>query len=248
MKAIILVAGFGTRLYPLTKDTPKSLLSIKGKPLLNYTLKKIEDVGEIDKVFIVVNERFYKKFQEWLENSKTEFNKEIELINDKVKSNEDRIGGIGDLKLVLDKKEIKEDILVLAGDSLFDFSLKSMVDFFKEKNRVVNAAYELETIEEAKRFGVLELDENNMIKSFEEKPSEPKSKLMSLACYIFPKEKIDYIKEYAESEKSNEGPGYLIKDLVEEKQGRENVYAYKVEGRHFDIGVEEDYKKANETW
>lgn len=246
MKAIILAAGFGTRLYPLTKNTPKSLLPIKGKPLLNYTIEKIEGTSDVDEIFVAVNDKFYEKFQEWLENNKSEFNKNIELLNDKTKTNEDRLGGIGDLNLILDEKEVDDDILILAGDSLFDFSLKDMVEFFKEKKGVVNAAYELDSLEKAKRFGVLELDENNMIRSFEEKPSEPKSKIMSLACYIFPKEKLDYIKDYAESEKSNEGPGYLIKDLLENEKGE--VYAYMVEGRHFDIGVEEDYKKANETW
>jgi len=245
MKTIILAAGFGTRLYPLTKDTPKSLLTVKEKPVLNYIIEKVNDVKEVDNIYIVVNDKFYEKFSKWLENNKSKFNKDIELVNDKTKSNEERLGGVRDLGLVLDEKKIYDDILVLAGDSLFDFSLSEMVDFFNKKKGVVNAAYELDSLEKAKRFGVLELDENDMIKSFEEKPYEPKSNTISLACYIFPREKIDYIKEYTGSEKLKEGPGYLIKDLIENGEG---VFGYRVEGRHFDIGTKEDYEKADEVW
>ena len=246
MKAIILAAGYGTRLYPLTKDTPKALLPIKERPLLSYTIEKIEEAEDIEEVFIVVNDIHYEKFSEWLEHNRSNFKKKVVLINDGTKKNEERLGGVRDLTLVLDNQKIQDDVLVLAGDSLFDFSLSEVVEFFNNKKEVVNAAYELDSLEEARRFGVLELNsENKTIKSFEEKPEEPKSKTISLACYIFPKEKLKYIREYADSYKEKEGVGFIIKDLIKQ---RKEVYAYKVEGRHFDIGVIEDYKKANEVW
>ena len=102
MKAIILAAGYATRLYPLTKDKPKPLLEIAGKPIIDHIMRKIEKIDEIDKIFIVTNDKFYGHFEDWLSEFKS--NKKIKIINDKTTSNEDRLGSLGDVNFVIDRE------------------------------------------------------------------------------------------------------------------------------------------------
>src|SRR3989338_7938896 len=106
MKAIILCAGYATRLYPLTLNKPKPLLEVAGKPIIEHIIKKIEEVEEIDEIFIVTNAKFYKNFKEWSELFKSK--KKIKVIDDKTKSNEDRLGSLGDVSFVIEKENIKE--------------------------------------------------------------------------------------------------------------------------------------------
>ena len=127
IRVIILAAGYGTRLYPLTKDKPKALLDVAGKPMIEYIFDRINEVKEINDIYIVSNSKFYKKFLEWSKNYGDE---RIEVLNDNTNSNETRLGGIGDMNFVIEKKKIEDDVLVISGDNLFDFNLKEVVKFF----------------------------------------------------------------------------------------------------------------------
>jgi len=243
MKCVILGAGYATRLYPLTKNKPKPLLPIAGKPLVNYIIEKVEEVEEVDEIFIVTNKKFHEQFVVWLEENEKKFTKKVSLVWDGIIDEEQRLGGARGLFEVIKEKEINEDILIVAGDSLFDFSLKSMVAFFKEKKKIVCAAFKLKTKKEAKRFGVVKL-KNKKIIDFEEKPENPKTNLMIIALYIFPKSDLNEIEQYVKRAKSGEGIGYLINYLFK----KQDVYGHVFSGRFFDIGVLDDYKKANEVW
>ena len=141
MKAIILCAGYATRLYPLTENTPKALLPINDKPLLSYIVKKLEAIKEINKVYVVTNAKFYSHFKDWERNSK--FKKEVEIVNDNTTSNENRLGGIGDIHFVIEKERINEDVFVALGDNLFDFNLNDMISLFKKKNETTIGVYRM---------------------------------------------------------------------------------------------------------
>jgi glucose-1-phosphate thymidylyltransferase len=242
MKCIILCAGYATRLYPLTKDTPKSLLKVKGKPLLNYIFEKLEEVSLIDEVFIISNDKFYSNFVSWKKNF--ESSKKIKIINDGTFSNEDRLGGLGDLNLVLESEGIDDDIFVIAGDNLFDFDLKKFVDFFRNKGKNIIGLYDIKDLKKARNFGILEVNSKGKITSFLEKPESPKSSLISTALYLYNKKELERIKEYMQSTGSKEGPGYLIPYFLKFQE----VYGYVFEGRWIDIGTKENYEEANETW
>jgi len=149
MKCIILCAGYGTRLYPLTIDKPKPLLDIDGRTMLDHIIDRIEQVQEIDSLFIATNDKFYMQFVWWLNNYKGR--KKIEIINDGTSTNETRIGGIGDLALVIESKGIDDDILVIAGDNLFFFDMKRFIDFFNEKKGIAVALYDVKSLDEANR-------------------------------------------------------------------------------------------------
>ena len=239
MKCVILCAGYATRLYPLTLNTPKPLLMIKGKPLLNYTIEKLEKIDELDEIIIVTNEKFYNNFLRWSEDIKT--NKKIKILNDETKSNEDRLGGLGDLWLAIQNEKIGEDLIVIAGDNFFDFDLKDIIDFFKEVKTNVVGLYDLKDLDKSRNFGILEIDDKKRIVSFEEKPENPKSSLISTAIYIYSRDELKKIGDYMKTASSKEGPGYLIPYLIK----IQDVYGFVFHGNWYDIGSKETYEEVN---
>jgi len=230
MKAIILAAGFGTRLHPLTENKAKPLLEIKGRPLLDYIVKKIP--SDVEEIILVSNGKFYDDFVKWNDNSE----KKLKIINNGVFSNEERQGGISDLWLAISKLGI-DDILVLHGDTLFDFSLEEFVNSFKEARNVSIGLHKMD-FEEAKRFGVVEVSHGKII-GIEEKPKEPKSDLIMAGFYIIPKEKIVLIEDYLKTDKNKEGVTFLIQDWV----GKEPISPFVFEGVLEDIGTREVYER-----
>ncbi|MDP7180722.1 MAG: nucleotidyltransferase family protein [Candidatus Woesearchaeota archaeon] len=243
MKCIILAAGYATRLYPLTLNKPKPLVEVAGKPMIEHILNRVEETKDIDKVFIVTNDKFYNHFNEWLNNYSS--NKEIKIINDHTKTNEDRLGAIGDIDFVINGENIKDDILVIAGDNLFEFNLNQLEDFFKEKKASTIALFDIvDKSKAAKKYGIIELDNNNKIVGLEEKPKNPKTSIISTACYIFSKEDID---ELAKCIKENHQPdnlGDFIKYLSEKK----DVFGLIFKEKWFDIGSHEELEEAHNIW
>lgn len=236
MKAIVLCAGYATRLYPLTLNKPKALLEVKGRPMLDYIADKIEKIGDIDETFVATNKKFYNNFLEWknLRNLK----KKISVLNDMTSSNEDRLGGIGDLNFVLKEKNVDDDILVVLGDNYFESDLNEVVEFFKKKNECVLAIKDIGNLEEAKKFGVVK-SENGKITSFEEKPQNPDSSFISTGIYIFPKKDIKLIKDYMKTELPKDGPGFLIHYFLKSQ----DVFAFPLKGFWHDIGDAKTYDK-----
>jgi len=237
MKCIVLCAGYAIRLYPLTLNTPKPLLEIRGKPMLSHILDKLEELEDVDEILIATNDKFYKDFLDW--SVKHNPSKKVKLINDMTKSNEDRLGGLGDLKFVLDNEKINEDLLVVAGDNLFDFSLRKFVDFFKDKGKSVVGLYDIEDISQAKNFGIVDTDQTGKILSFEEKPENPKSTLVSTAIYLYSKSDLDKIHDYMKTGNPKDALGHLFPYLL----SFHDVYGFVFDGKWYDIGSKEIYDK-----
>ena len=138
MKVLILAAGYGTRLYALGKNTPKALLKINKRPLLNYILDRIKDIDGLNEVVVVTNDKFYSIFQEWAKKQ-TAFPRDIRIVNDGTKTPEDRLGSIGDIQFALDQVEMNDDVLVVGGDNLFDYNIHDYIEFSREiKNRDID--------------------------------------------------------------------------------------------------------------
>src|SRR3989338_6754204 len=129
MKALILAAGYATRLYPLTKEYPKPLLEVGKRPIINYIIDKLEALDDIDEILVVTNSKFFPKFKKWL--SRLRNKKHISLVDDLTKSHSDRRGAIGDMNFVINKKHLKDDLLVMGGDNLFSGGLKEFLSFIK---------------------------------------------------------------------------------------------------------------------
>lgn len=242
MKAIILAAGYATRLYPLTKNKAKPLLEVAGKTILDHIMEKVEQVSIIDQVFIVTNEKFAKSFFEW--GQLYQGDKTITIINDHTTSNDNRLGAIADIQYVIEQQKIKEDIMVLAGDNLFDFNLKDFVDFYQDMKSDCITVHELTDFGELQRTGVVEIDHNFLVTSFEEKPKKPKSNLAGPPFYIYQRETLSLIAQYLDQGNNPDAPGNFIPWLL----GHKAVYAYKFEGLRYDIGTIESYHKVQELF
>jgi len=210
MTILILAAGYGTRLKELAKDTPKSLLEINGKPLLNYILDKIKDLQGLKKVIVVTNNKFYTHFKKWSETIDSSF--EIKVVNDQTNTPEDRLGSIGDIDYVIKEENVADDLLVIGGDNLFDYNLDEYIILGrKNPNSVTIGLYDIGNLEEATKFGVVAIDDANKVTSFEEKPQKPKSTLIAMCCYYLPKETIGLVATYLSETKVSDTAGDYIR-------------------------------------
>jgi len=238
MKAIVLAAGYATRLRPLTLNKPKPLLEVAEKPIIEYIINKIEELWTVDKIYIVTNDKFLQNFVDWLDNFDTR--KSIEVVNDGTKSNDDRLGALGDVDYVINQKKIDDDIIVIAGDNLFEFSLQDVVDIFTKRNSNIIVLHDIKDLELAKQYGVVAV-ENNVVVNFQEKPVNPKSTLISTGIYIFPKKTLSLIKKYIDQGNNPDQTGDFIGWLYNISK----VYTYVTEDKWYDIGSSEQLEKAN---
>lgn len=241
MKAIILAAGYAVRLFPLTENFPKPLLDINKKPIIDYIMEKIEEIG-ITEVYVVTNSRFYEHFKEWQGNYKGK--SEVTIINDNTTSNDDRLGAIGDINFTLEKENIDDDILVIGGDNLFKFPLKKAYELFRKNQDSTIIGYDVKDLDLAKRYGVIEVSDDNKVLSFEEKPEKPKSTYCAICVYFYPKKTLKLLDKYIEEGNNKDAPGRFAAWLVE----NDAVYAVNHEEKWFDIGGFESLKEAKEEY
>lgn len=239
MKCILLCAGYATRLFPLTENFPKALLEIGGRPLLDYILDEVNKIDEIDEVYVITNNRYASHFEDWA-NRKNNV-KPIKVFNDHTMTNDDRLGAIGDIRYTIDKADINDDVLIVAGDNLFEFSLEDMVKMFHEKNAPVVGGQVENDRELLKRLGVLEADENGLVIGMEEKPAEPKGNIKSAAIYLYTKDTIGLFDQYLEEGNNPDAPGYFLNYLYKKTP----VYVKCFDGEWFDVGTHETLAEVN---
>jgi glucose-1-phosphate thymidylyltransferase len=242
MKAVVLAAGYATRLYPLTKDRPKGLLPVAGRPLLDYTLDKIAACPEIDETILVSNARFAGQFKAWHEGRRKQKGPAPVVLNDGTVSNEDRLGAGGDLWLAIRERRLDADLLVLPSDRLFDFALQDFVDFFRKKAAAVNACFDnRDAAVIPNRYGWAVLDETGRILEIEEKPDRPTSTIQSLSFYIYPAPALPLIGRYLREGGNPDAPGYLAAWLCR----RVPMYAYLLPSPCLDVGTPAAYREAD---
>jgi len=243
MKALILAAGYATRLYPLTKEYPKPLLGVGKRPIINYIIDKLQALDDIDEIIVVTNSKFFPKFKKW--RSHLHSKKHISLVDDLTKSHSDRRGAIGDMNFVINKKHLKDDLLVVGGDNLFSGDLKEFLSFVKGNPSPVIGAYNIKDIRQAKKYGVIKLGSKFKLIDFKEKPENPKSTLIAMCLYYFPKGKLRLIKEYLNSKTDkHDATGFYI-DWLRKKVP---VYGFTFDGFWYDIGDHEFYNEAKRKW
>ncbi len=240
MQVLILAAGYGTRLYPLTRNIPKPLLPCNNRPIINYLLDKVKDFKDLKEVIIVTNNRFAGHFEKWAQEQK-KFPAPIRIVNDNTTSPEDRLGAMGDIRFVIKNAGVSDDLLVMGGDNLFDYSLTDFVRVSQAKRPSATIGlYDLKSKEKAKIFGVVSINGEKKITSFEEKPKEPKSTLIAMCLYYLPEKSFPFIERYLKNTKSADTTGDFISWLSQQ----EAVYGFSFEGRWYDIGSIEAYHEA----
>ena len=243
MKAIILAAGYATRLYPLTKKIAKPLLPIGTRLMLDYVVERLRKLSSLQAVYVVTNQTFFAQFQEWKKRNRQ--GGSIHLVNDGTRAPEERLGAIRDLQFVIRKKKMKEDLIVAGGDNFFDFELGNFVtEGKKHRPYPTLGVYNIGSQIEAKRFGVVQLNTVGKIANFMEKPDQPHSTFVAMCLYYFPKESLSWIKEYLDFGENADAPGHYLSWLVKQKQ----VYGCLFEGEWVDIGDLKTYRAVQKKY
>jgi len=240
LQAIVLAAGYATRLYPLTLDTPKPLLEVGGRPILERLLGQLEEIPSLERVYVVTNAKFAPHFREFA--AAWEGGLELEVVDDGTESDETKLGAIGDLELVISSRDLDDDLLVSAGDSIFDGArLEDFARLGLEKEAPVEAVFDVGDLEAVKRYSVITADEDGRVVAFQEKPDEPESTLAGIALYFYPRSTLPLIGRYLAEGNNPDQPGRLVEWL----HTRTPVYVWPVPGRWYDIGSPETLEQAD---
>jgi glucose-1-phosphate thymidylyltransferase len=235
VKAVILAAGYATRLYPLTLDRPKHLLELGGKTILERLLGQLP-LAELDTIYVVTNAKFAPRFREWANTQQAQ----VVVIDDGTLTEDDRLGAIGDLELVIETEQLDDDLLVAAGDSLFSDRLDGFVEFGRGRGAAVTAVYDVGDLDAMTRLSSVAVDGDARVTSFEEKPEHPTSTLAGIALYFLPRSVLPLVAEYLAEGNNPDQPGRLLVWLFR----RTPVYAWRVPGRWFDIGTPDTLEEA----
>jgi len=244
MRALILAAGYAVRLYPLTKKYPKPLLPVNKKPIIDYIIDKLNSIKDLDEIIVITNSKFISKFRDWARKAKSK--KPISLIDDLTRTNLDRRGAIGDLYFAITHKKLRDDLLVIGGDNLFDKDLLDFVRFAKsKKTSPVIGVYDIKDRRKTSRYGVVRLNKDSRIMDFREKPKVSKSTLVAMCLYFFPRDKLELIKRYQADTKNKYDATGLYIDWLRKIT---SVYGFIFDCRWFDIGDHRFYREAQKTF
>lgn len=241
MDAIVLAGGYATRLHPVTLNSSKPLLEVAGRPIVDHVLDRIEELGEVDRAFVVTNAKFHGDYVAWARYARRPFR--VIPLNDGTTSNEDRLGAVGDIRFALDRGGITGDVLVVGGDNLFDFSLRPFRTFQRTLDLPGLGCYEVDRIELVHLYSEVRIESDRVV-SFVEKPQKPTSRLIGILCYLFRCDDLNLVHDYLDAGHNPDKAGHLIQWLVT----RREVCGYRFTGRWIDIGTSAELERAERLW
>jgi len=245
MNALILAAGYATRLYPLTLNKAKPLLEVGGKPIIEWLFDNLASVRDLKTIYIVTNAKFAADFQNWA-NTYQDRHRDIriKIINDGSTSDDDKLGAIGDINLVLTRENLAtDDLIVAAGDNLFEQPLIEFVETAQNSPATV-AVHDVGDLEAMKKYGTATIDNKGVITNFEEKPQKPKSTLAAVALYYYSREVLPMFATYLAAGNNPDQPGLFLQWLYTRKP----VNTFEIKGRWLDIGSKETLAEADKTF
>lgn len=240
MKCLILAAGYATRLYPLTENFPKPLLKVGEKTILDWLVDDIAGAGLVDEYVVISNHKFAHHFQEWASSRK----EQISVVDDGTETNETRLGAVRDIQFAIDSLKLDDDMLVIAGDNVLDFSLTHFIRYADEKKSSSIMRYYEPVEAKLRKCGIVEIDAADKILSMEEKPSEPKSHWCCPPFYYYTKADAQRIPQAIESGCGVDAPGSFIAWLATQT----TVFAMEMPGSRYDIGNLESYKEVSSIY
>ncbi len=240
MKCLILAAGYATRLYPLTENFPKPLLEVQGKTILDWLLEDIDKSGMVDQYVVISNHKFVHHFQKWAGKHYLP----ITVLDDGTVSNETRLGAVRDVQFAIEKLGLKDDLLVIAGDNLLDFSLTDFINYQRKKQTTCIMRYWEESEAKLRKTGVAVVDEDDCVVEMEEKPAEPKSHWCTPPFYIYRSSDVGLVKVGIDAGCGVDAPGSFIAWLSTVIP----VHAYEMPGKRYDIGNLASYEEVQKTY
>ena len=225
-------------MYPLTLNYPKPLLEVGGKKIIDWLIEDLEKAG-VERTVVVSNHKFISQFQAWAEGRENTI-----VLDDGSEDNDHRLGAVKDIEFAIEEANIDDDIVVLAGDNVLNFSLSSFIDYGREKKTSCIMRHEEKDKNKLRKTGVIEIDEDELVLNMEEKPKEPKSNWAVPPFYYYTKEDKDLIKEGIASGCGTDAPGSFVSWLVKTRP----VHAYRMIGERFDVGSIEGYEKIKKEY
>lgn len=240
MKCLILAAGYATRLYPLTENFPKPLLKVREKTILDWLIDDIDSCGSVDEYVVISNHKFAHHFDAW---AKTKTQK-VTVVDDGTASNETRLGAVKDIQFAIDKLSLDDDMLVIAGDNLLDFSLTSFISYAKAKNASCIMRYYEANEQKLLKCGVVTIDENDRILQMTEKSPTPQTHWCCPPFYYYTRQDARLVEKGIAAGCGTDAPGSYIAWLCTQTP----VYAMEMPGSRYDIGNLESYETVQKTY
>ena len=238
MKCLILAAGYATRLYPLIENFPKPLLKVGEKSILDWLVDDLVDTTDIDEFVVISNHKFAQHFENWKNEKVKTRPHAINVIDDGTNTNETRLGAVKDIQLAVEKLNLTDDLLVMAGDNVLDFSLSKFVEFAKEKNTSCVMCHEENELKKQQKTAIITLDNNDLITSYEEKPKEPKGNLAVPPFYCYRACDVKCIQEALDNGCGYDAPGSFVAWLSKQTP----MHAFLMPGKRYDIGDINSYE------
>ena len=253
MKCLILAAGYATRLYPLTENFPKPLLEVGGKSILDWLVDDIDGAGLVDEYVVISNHKFASHFESWAASKP----QKITVVDDGTSTNETRLGAVCDIQFAIDSLHLDDDLLVIAGDNVLDFSLRKFVTYAAEKKTSCIMRYFEPDEKRLRKCGVVTIDDDDVVTDMEEKPAEPKSHWCCPPFYFYTRSNAGWVRNAIDgtepvgsgtvigtSKCGTDAPGSFIAWLA----ARATVHAMEMPGRRYDIGNLESYRQVQENY
>lgn len=240
MKCLILAAGYATRLYPLTENFPKPLLEVKGKTILDWLVDDIDTCGLVDQYVVVSNHKFAQHFKKWAAGKK----QNIAVLDDGTSTNETRLGAVKDIQFAIDELKLNDDLLIIAGDNVLDFSLSRFIRYARKKKSSCIMVYYEPKLERLRKSGVVVIGDENHVIGMKEKPEKPESTWCCPPFYFIAKKDVPLVAKGIEAGCGTDAPGSFIAWLYKQVA----VHAMEMPGKRYDIGTLESYEKIKETY
>lgn len=235
MKCLILAAGYATRLYPLTENFPKPLLTVGDKTILDWLVDDIDTADSVDEYVVISNHKFAHHFDAW---AKTKSQK-VTVVDDGTSTNETRLGAVKDIQFAIDQLNLDDDMLVIAGDNVLDFSLTEFVAYAKKKDTSCIMRYYEPDDKKLLKCGVVTIDENDKILNMTEKSSTPATHWCCPPFYYYTKADAKLVQKGIDNGCGTDAPGSYIAWLCKQT----SVHAMEMPGKRFDVGNLESYEK-----
>ena len=235
MKCLILAAGYATRLYPLTENFPKPLLKVGEKTILDWLVDDLDGCGKIDEYVVISNGKFADHFNEWAKSKR----QKITVVNDGTFTNDTRLGAVRDVQFAINQLGISDDVLIIAGDNVLDFSLRRFVEYAESKKASSIMRYYESDTKRLTKSGVVTIDSSDRVVDMQEKPQIPTSNWCAPPFYYYTKSDIARIGEAILDGCGVDAPGSLVAWMCKKSA----VYAMEMSGSRYDIGNLESYEK-----
>ena len=240
MKCLILAAGYATRLYPLTENFPKPLLQVQGKTILDWLIEDIDASGAVDEYVVISNHRFARHFEDWAKNKV----QKITVLDDGTETNETRLGAVKDIRFAIERLQLDEELLVIAGDNLLDFSLTRFIGYAKKKGTSCIMCFYEEELKKLQKCGNVAKADDGRVLEMVEKPQVPISNWCAVPFYYYTREDARLVEKGIEAGCGTDAPGSYMAWLCQQTP----VHAMEMPGRRYDIGNLASYEEVQKNY